>query len=173
MIKKAESKDVCSIGKTYEELLSFEAEHGSSSGWKLGVYPTEKSAAVRTAAGEMYVLGEDGEIRASMTLNQDQAPEYREVHWQYPANDDEVLVIHTLCIPPSAAGKGYGTRMVGFTADSAAFRGCKVIRIDTWLHNEPAKRLYLRNGFRIAGTGRIRLQGLIDEKQVYLERLIQ
>ena len=54
MIRKVESR-VRVIGKTCEELLPFEAEHGSSSGWKLGVCPTEQSAAGRAAAGEMYV----------------------------------------------------------------------------------------------------------------------
>ena len=60
-----------------------------------------------------------------------------------------------------------------FAADFAALHGCTAIRIGTWLHNGPAKRLYQRNRFRIAGEGRIRLQGLIDEEQVYLERKIQ
>lgn len=51
----------------------------------------------------------------------------------------------------------------------AAETGCSTIRIDTFAHNEPAKKLYLQNGFRIAGYGRILLQGLIDEEQVYME----
>lgn len=42
-------------------------------------------------------------------------------------------------------------------------------RMEKYAHNEPAKKLYLHNGFRIAGYGRILLQGLIDEEQVYLE----
>lgn len=42
-----------------------------------------------------------------MILNSRQAAEYREMPWLYPAADDEVLVIHTLCVPPSMAGCGW------------------------------------------------------------------
>jgi len=61
----------------------------------------------------MYVPDDDGKIRASMAFIREQAREYRQVSWQYPAVDDEVPVIHTLCIPPSASGKGCRTRMSG------------------------------------------------------------
>jgi ribosomal protein S18 acetylase RimI-like enzyme len=60
-------------------------------------------------------------------------------------------------------------KMVEYAKALAAENGCAVIRLDTFAHNEPARNLYLRNGFRIAGYGRILLQGLIDEEQVYLE----
>lgn len=79
------------------------------------------------------------------------------------------MVIHTLCIPPSMAKHGYGTQMVDFAKNLAAERGCQVIRIDTYAHNEPAKNLYLKNNFQIAAYGKMKLQGLIEEDQVYLE----
>ena len=117
----------------------------------------------------MYVLQENDAICASMVLNHEQAKEYAEVDWRYPGAGDEVLVIHTLCVPPSRSGHGYGRKMVEFAQTFAERGGCTTIRIDTFAHNEPAKKLYLRNGFRIAGYGRILLQGLIDEEQAYLE----
>ena len=72
-----------------------------------------------------------------------------------------MLVIHTLCNPPQKAGHGYGRQMVEYAKRYAAEVGCTTIRIDTYVHNEPTKRLYLKNGFRIAGYGQILLQGLI------------
>ena len=71
------------------------------------------------------------------------------------------------------SGHGYGRQMVEYAKKYAEGSGCTTIRIDTYAHNEPAKRLYLKNGFRIAGYGRILLQGLIDEEQVYLECEVQ
>lgn len=59
--------------------------------------------------------------------------------------------------------------MVEYAKHYAAESGCTVIHIDTYAHNKPAKRLYLKNSFRIAGCGRSLLQGLIEEEQVYLE----
>lgn len=169
MIRKAATADIAAIGETYDALLTQEKEHGGFSNWELGVYPTVKVAEEKVPRGEMYVLEEDGAICASMVLNGDQAEEYAAVSWQFEAAPECVLVIHTLCIPLQQAGRGYGTQMVAFAKAYAKAHGCTVIRIDTYAHNEPAKRLYQKNGFRIAGWGRIKLQGLIDEDQVYLE----
>ena len=169
MIRKAERKDIAAIGETYTELLTHEKKHGGFSNWELGVYPTVRVAEEKVPCGEMFVLEEDGRICASMVLNSDQAEEYAAVPWKYEAASAQVLVIHTLCIPPQQAGRGYGTQMVAYAKEYAIAHGCTVIRIDTYAHNEPDKQLYQKNGFRIAGWGKIKLQGLIDEDQVYLE----
>ena len=84
-----------------------------------------------------------------------------------------MLVIHTLCNPPQKAGHGCGRQMVEYAKRYAAEVGCTTIRIDTYADNEPTKRLYLKNGFRLAGYGQILLQGLIEEEQVYLECEVQ
>ena len=172
MIRQATKADIDAIAQTYEDLLTFEERNGTKSNWKLGLYPTKSVAIQRVGLGEMYVLEEDGQISASMALNREQAEEYAGIDWKYYAPPESVLVIHTLCIPPQRAGHGYGKQMIAYAKTFAAEIGCKVIRIDTWAHNEPAKRLYLKNGFRIAGYGPILLQRLIPEEQVYLEYLI-
>ena len=43
------------------------------------------------------------------------------------------------------------------------------MRIDTYAHNEPAKSLYQKNGFRIAGYYESLLEGLIKEELAFLE----
>lgn len=169
VIRVAELRDIQAIADTYTALLTFEQENGGYSNWQLNVYPTVMVAETKVSAREMYVLEDGGEICASMVLNHDQADEYDAVNWQYPAKAEQVLVIHTLCIPPEKAGCGYGTKMVKYAKALARESGCKAIRIDTYSHNEPAKALYQKNGFRIAGYGDILLQGLIPEEQVYLE----
>ena len=169
MIRKAVKQDAAAIAQTYEALLLHEMIHGSNSNWKMHVYPTIEVPENRIPEGSMYVLEECGEICASMVLNQEQAEEYAAVDWLYPALPQEVLVIHTLCIPPQKAGCGYGAQMVAFAKKFAEKSGCRVIRIDTYAHNEPAKRLYQKHGFRIAGYGEMLLQGRIQEEQVYLE----
>lgn len=169
MIRKAKKEDITAIAETYRELLTYEQQFGSNSNWKLDVYPTIAVPENKVPTGTMYVLEENGEVCASMVLNHEQAEEYAEIKWQYPGEKEDVLVIHTLCIPPQKAGHGYGRQMVEYAKHYAAKTGCTVIRIDTYAHNEPAKRLYLNNGFRIAGYGCILLQGLIEEDQVYLE----
>ena len=169
MIRKAEKKDIAAIADTYTELLTYEQQHGSHSNWVLGVYPTIAVPEQKVPDGTMYVLEEDGEICASMVLNHEQAEEYSHIDWHYPGDGEEVLVIHTLCVPPRKAGCGCGRRMVEFAKKLASDMDCRAVRIDTYIHNEPAKRLYQNNGFRIAGSARTLHQGVIEEELVYLE----
>ncbi|MFU0842561.1 MAG: Acetyltransferase, GNAT family [Burkholderia sp.] len=171
-IRKAVPADIPAIADTYKRLLTYELQHGTRSNWKLNVYPTAEVPEKAVPAGTMYVLTDDGKICASMILNHEQAPEYAGIHWNCGADPEKVLVIHTLCIPPDKAGHGYGSAMVRFAEDFAVRTGCKCIRIDTWAHNEPAQHLYEKFGFKTVGFGQIRLHGLIDEEQVYMEHCL-
>ena len=92
-----------------------------------------------------------------------------EMDWQYPAPPEQVLVIHTLTMPPEMSGKGYGTRMVRFAMEEARRMGCRVIRLDTYVGNLPAQRLYSKLGFRISGRKLVSHHGLFDSELFYLE----
>lgn len=169
MIRLATQNDAQKIAKTYDDLLTFEKSHQSFSNWQLGIYPTIKVPMEKIPKCEMYVLESGGEICASMVLNSEQAEEYKKVPWEFAASPNEVLVIHTLCVPPEKSGHGFATKMLKFAMDYARKNAFKVIRLDTYAHNEPAKSLYQKHGFRIPCYGEILLQGLIHEEQVYLE----
>lgn len=173
MIRRAVESDVDAVERHYAELFAYEKEHGSSTNWKEGVYPTRKVAERGVADKALYVLEEEGEVRASMLLNHVQLDMYDAVAWRYPAAPEKVLVIHTLCVPPSQAGKGAGTRMVRFAMEEAARRGCEVIRLDTWEHNGPAANLYRRLGFRDAGRVSGVFEGLIVETLIFLEKSVR
>lgn len=173
MIRKATNIDTEEIARTYEELLHYEERNGSNSNWQLGIYPTIQIPLSTISKGTMYVLEEQGEICASMVLNKEQPIEYQQIDWHYLAEAEKVMVIHTLCIPPQKAGKGYGNQMVRFSMQLAKEIGCKVIRIDTWAGNKPAAVLYQKMGFHIAGYGHMLLHRLIDEEQVYMECEVQ
>lgn len=173
MIRKAVSADIEQIAKTYEALLIYEKNNSSNSNWQSGIYPTIGIPIEKVPEGSMYVLEEQGEICASMVLNQEQPIEYQQINWQYSAKAEEVIVIHTLCIPPQKAGKGYGNQMVQFAIEKAKKLCRKVIRIDTWAGNKPAAALYQKNGFHFAGTAHVVLQGLIPEEQIFFELVLE
>lgn len=169
MIRKATKEDINAVAQSYRELLLYEKEHGGHSNWVLDVYPTITVAEKSHAEGTLYVLEEDGEICASMILNQFQPDGYTQIQWKYPASANEVLVIHTLCIPPSKAGKGIGKKMVDYALEKAKAMECKAMRLDTHAENEPAASLYKKFGFQYAGSADILLEGLIPEKQIFFE----
>lgn len=169
MIRKATPADVAAIAQTYTRLLTHEQQNGRNSNWRLDIYPTAQSAEQAVQAGEMYILEQDGQLVASMVLNNNQAAEYQQMPWQYAAEPEQVLVIHTLCIPPEQSGRGLATQMLNFAKEFAQNTGCHVIRLDTYAHNEPAKRLYQKHGFHIVGYADALLQGLIPEELVFME----
>ena len=170
MIRKATASDVDAIVESYSALFEHERIHGSTTQWREGLYPTRATAERAVETGTMFVMEEDGRICASMILNSHQAPEYREIPWLYPAADDEVLVIHTLCVPPSMAGRGLGKRMVDFATGFGLGRGMRVLRLDTNKKNLPAQRLYIKNGCRLSGSRHCLHEGVLDTELVYLER---
>ena len=169
IIRKATIDDVEPIAQSYTDLLLYEQEHGTYTKWEMNVYPTESYARSKVERGEMYVLEDSDEICASMILNQEQAAEYRDIPWHFHAEDDKVMVIHTLCIPPQKSKRGYGTKMVQFAKEFAKDAGCEVIRIDTNVINTPAKILYPKNGFLIAGEHHALHHGVINTTLVYLD----
>lgn len=158
------------IEGTYDELFAYEAEHGPISNWQAGVYPTRATVDEAIVRGWMWVGVEGGAVLASMILNNRQPPEYESVRWSWRATPEKVLVIRTLVVPPSAAGRGYGSAMLDFALDWGHSHGRRVCRLDTWVGNKPAQALYQRADFRIAGKAPMKLAGLIDEEQVFLER---
>ena len=107
-----------------------------------------------------------------MILNSHQPAEYYDIPWVYDASDEEVMVIHTLCVPPSMSGRGLGTLMVGFATGFALGAGKRVMRLDTNIQNLPAQRLYQKLGYRLAGSHHSLHEGVLDTTLVYLEYLL-
>ena len=173
MIRKAEKSDIAAVAESYRELFAYETLHGSTTNWSEGIYPTKGSAEHALDANDLYVLKNEGVLCGSMMLNQLQPVEYENIGWKYSAKNDQVLVIHTLCVCPSQAGRGCGKQMVAFALEEAQRRSCKAVRLDTWAENHPAAALYEKMGFRLAGTAPMLLQGAIREQQIFFEREVE
>ncbi len=170
MIRKAKARDIDAVEAGYNELLLYEKENGTSSNWVLNLYPVRATAENALKEGTLYVAEENGVICGSAVLNQFQPEEYKLGNWIYDAAEDKVLVIHTLCIPPSKKGKGIGTAFVKFAEALARAMGCTVMRFDTWAGNSAAKALYTKLGYRAAGGADVMLAGVIPEEQIFFEK---
>ena len=107
VFRKAAAADLDGVEDSYGEFFDHEETHHPWTVWKRGVYPTRQTAQQSLEAGSLYVLEEDGRILASVILNRDQPPEYAQIPWSCPAGPGEALVIHTLCVRPSLAGRGW------------------------------------------------------------------
>ena len=123
IIRKAKTTDIDAVAKIYDEIHS-EIEKGNLTvGWEKGVYPVKATAQNAWEKGWLFVAEEDGAVVSAAIINQYQGPIYEEADWEYTADENEVMVLHTLVISPLAAGRGYGRAFVSYYEDYARDSG--------------------------------------------------
>lgn len=163
MIRKAVADDLPGIGEIYEAVFDAEAEGTVYTNWQRGIYPTVETARKALEAGTLYVGEEEGVLWGAVNLNGTQLPEYDDIPWKLSADQEQVGVIHTLCIHPSQSGRGRAKQMVAFCEETARTQGKTVIRLDTWEGNVPANRLYPSQGYCLAGAAEFFFQEFTRE----------
>lgn len=172
MIRKACIQDIPAVSAIYEAIIDREERGELSIGWQRGVYPTEKTALAAFEAGELFVLEDGGKIVASAKINREQMPAYAEVSWKYEANDDQVMVLHTLTVDPAESRKGYARQFLRFYESFALENGCPVLRIDTNARNTVARTMYAKDGYIESGVIPCVFNGIEGVRLVCLEKKI-
>lgn len=168
-IRKATEKDIEKVVEIYENFLDFEKEHGTHTNWIKGLYPTEKNARKGLNEGTLYVGELEGKIVGSYLLNHVQPQEYAKLAWQYPAKDEQVIVIHTMCLDVNQQGKGLGKQFVNYAMEYGRKKGCVTMRLDTAEINTPAAKLYYNMGFRYVGKTDFLFEQIIPEDLICFE----
>lgn len=173
MIRKATQNDILALAALYDKAIDFEDSHVKYTSWKKGIYPTSDTAKAGIEKNSLFVLEENGILLASVVLDHRQPPEYRTAHWSISPSYNQVLVIHTLCVDPEFSGSGIGSTLLDFIKQYAKDSGCVTVRLNTTAKNEPAKHFYEKNGFIIADTQKILLNGQIPcEEHLFMEFLL-
>ena len=162
-IRPAVAADLDGITAIYDAIPDREEAGPVYTNWQRGKYPTADTARQALEARTLYVGEEDGFLWGVVNLNGIQLPEYDAILWTFPAERNQVAVIHTLCIHPVRAGRGLARRMVAFCEEETRRQGKAVMRLDTWEGNLPANRMYPVLGYRYAGAAEFFFQGFIRE----------
>lgn len=171
-IRKAIEHDIDMIEKIYSDIHTFEEKGKATIGWKRAVYPTRKTACDSVARGDMFVLEEKGSIVGAAIINKCQVDTYRNAKWEHYAEDENVMVLHTLVISPYESGKGYGKAFVSFYENYAKENNCPYLRMDTNEKNSNARRLYKRLGYKEIGVIPCTFNGLKGVNLVLLEKFL-
>lgn len=172
MIRKALESDIPAVAAIYDKLHTEEEAGRATIGWIRDVYPTEDTARQALSRGDLFVQEDSGRIVGAAIINQTQVDAYYGGPWQYAAEDNEVMVLHTLVIDPDAAGRGFGKQFVAFYEDYAIQNGCKVLRMDTNSRNLRARAMYGRLGYREAGIVPCVFNGIAGVALVLLEKML-
>lgn len=112
-------------------------------------YPNREFFLQSVAAGSLFVLLDEGDIKAVVVLDERQASEWKDVAWSEP--NGPVLAVHSLAVLPASQGKGYGKAILGFCETFARENGYTIIRLDAFSENTIALRFYERHGYRMCG----------------------
>jgi len=171
-IRKGTAADLDACERIYTEHLDYEAAHISYTNWAKGLYPTRTTAEKALAAGTLYVYEEGGNVVGCANLNHTQPKEYANIPWTIPAEGAEVLVIHTLVFLPTHTGGGRGRNFVAFAEELGRSQGSRVIRLDTYEGNEPAKAFYPRLGYSYAGVTEFFFENFIWENLFCYEKAL-
>ncbi len=172
MIRKAKDCDISEIVSIYEEILALEEAGEITTGWMKGIYPIEKTALSALSEGTLYVLEQEGKVLASAVINQKAADGYDKASWEVDAESNEILVIHTLTVSPSASGKGYGTEFIRFYEAMGKEMKLKDLRLDTNERNTSARTLYKKLGYKEVGIVQSDFNGLGKVNLVCLEKAL-
>jgi ribosomal protein S18 acetylase RimI-like enzyme len=87
-------------------------------------------------------------------LNQRQEPEYAEVDWLFKF--EPIGVVHRLMVSPDHQDRGFAKVLMRGIEQEAMQRSYQAIRLDAYLHNPPALRLYAALHYRRAGQVQFR-----------------
>ena len=130
-IRKANEKDLDAVVSIYDRVHDLEEKGSAVIGWVRGVYPVRQTAENACNEGTLFVLELNDKVCGTAIINQYQLPEYYDAKWKYPAEDHEVMVLHTLIIDPLYMNMHLGQDFVTFYESYSREHGCKVLRLDT------------------------------------------
>ena len=114
VITKAAAADLPAVAQIYEDIIARQDRGGPYIGWQSGVYPTLETARAALERDELFVQRRGEKVVGSAIINQTQVDVYAQAAWQYPAQDSQVMVLHTLVIDPSESAHGYGGQFAAF-----------------------------------------------------------
>ncbi|NJO70142.1 MAG: GNAT family N-acetyltransferase [Bacteroidetes bacterium] len=118
------------------------------------LYPSRQIFEDDINNGWLYGYYEGAELCGCIVLNNVQSPEYADITWKRP--DANPLVIHRMCVAPSWQGKGIAKQLLSFAESFASANNHSSIRLDAFIHNPLATRLYIRNDYEKRGQVRFR-----------------
>lgn len=170
IFRKATAGDISAIAEIYADIHTEEEAGRTSIGWIRQVYPTRKTAEASLLRGDLFVAEDDGSVVGTAIINQQQVDVYEGADWDFPAQDSEVMVLHTLVISPRVFGRGYGRAFVKFYEDYALSQNCPYLRMDTNARNLRARAMYQMLGYKEIGIVPCVFNGIKGVQLVLLEK---
>ena len=135
------------ITQFYRNVIAHTEHMDRCARWIYGQHPTDEMLQSYIRSGAMYYCEKDGAILSALAVTP-QAEDYHDAAWSIFLDDDEVSVIHLLCVAPEAQRQGVARETMGLIIKRSQEIGKKAVRLDSLASNTPAHQLYESLGFQ-------------------------
>ena len=151
-LKKVQPEQYESITQFYRDAVAHTPNMHVFGRWIYGLHPTDEMIRGYIQSGVMYTCEKDGDIYCAFALTPNQGSDYHDTDWAEKLADDQVAVVHLLCVDPKYQHQGVGRRSMELAIELSRKMGKKALRLDALACNTPAHRLYESLGFQKRGT---------------------
>ena len=173
--RRAELDETAAVQSAYRHMIAHLAATVDFPHWHTENHPNPDGVQQWVAAGELYLAVtpaadpsvETPQIAGAVVLDHDAPDAYGDAAWTVEAAGDEVLVAHALGVVPDFLRRGVARFLVDAAVRTARDRGCRAVRLDTYVENLPARELYSRYGFTDLGVHTLHYEGT-DLSQFHL-----
>lgn len=151
VVAEGKSADLPKIISLYNELHDALEKGVNYPLWKKHVYPNEETAVEGIATETLYVIKDEERIVGSIILNHCQYEAYGKLKWAVDAENNEIIVVHTLAVHPNYFKCGIARMLMQFAEEYAFKKNMKAIRLDVSVNNLPAIKLYEKCKYNLVG----------------------
>lgn len=114
------------------------------------VYPNMETLEEDISKQQLYMVISEENILAAYVLNQEFDQGYSLVNWKY--SDSSFCVVHRLCVDPKFQNQEIATMTMKYIEEHAKNSGVESIRLDAFILNPFAVKLYEKLGYENVGT---------------------
>jgi ribosomal protein S18 acetylase RimI-like enzyme len=140
--RPADPADIGSVAQLFREAIAAMQQQGIDQ-WD-DLYPTRKHLEEDCEERALWLVEDENRLIASVTLNERPAVEYGGILW---GQSGRVLYVHRLCVDPGQQGRGVARAIMLWVEQFAEIQKYDVIRLDTYVGNLRALRLYRGLGY--------------------------
>lgn len=151
-LTRVAAEDFLRVTQFYRDAIRHTPEMERFGRWIYGLHPTDGMIMDYIQSRTMFTCEDDGEILCAFALTSSQGSDYHDTCWGSALADDEVAVVHLLCVNPKYQHQGIGKRAMAHAIALAEQMRKKAIRLDALSSNTPAHRLYESLDFERRGT---------------------
>ena len=107
-------EDFNEIENLYWDLIDKSKEEPSFPDWEKGVHPSADFLMAGIVKKELFVLRDEGIIKACAIVNSNSNKEYKKVAWKVNERDNNVWIIHALAVRYEYRGMGLAIQLPAF-----------------------------------------------------------